>query len=243
MRSLLSWFIIPVLCLLSADGRAQVSVSYEFEIAGELPSTQPNTVYFAQSVPPSNVQESSVFSVASGVLAQNTTGFNGAKEYILGHPMAGALAGGGFDSTLPLTVEARLRVIATTGPFAVTLDVRDGAHRRGISIGAGGLLINFGAASVAVPGLDISAFHVYTISSAGNSDQMTVHIDDTLVFSGQALASTENGAQWGDVSSVFSVGHGAQAEWDYVRIVNTRPLAVGPASWSGVKELYRDLAR
>lgn len=234
MRTLATTALLAL--LVSSSANADLARMYEFNQNGTLPSSEPNTVYFAQFNSGSPAPELSVFSVTGGLLRQRTTGFNGAKEYLLGQASGGNIINGGLDASRPLDCQARLRVLSSTGQFCASLDVIDGQNRRSVAIVASGLVVNF-VTPVTIPAFDMTQFHTIRITSPGGSNSMKVYVDGALVVDGQGVPlASSNGMQWGDLSSAFSTGQGADVDWDYIYLANTLPT-VPALSRSGVAVL------
>ena len=221
LLSVLTGGVLVAVAFAGFDGfggiaNAAVIKNLEFNVDGVLPSSDPDISLSNNTGNP----ESSLYSVSGGFLLQRSFGINGNASY--GMPN-GNPTGGSLTPALSLSMEARLRINQIEGLAGAFFQALDGTHRYSVFFSPGAVELETLGPGRHVISLDISEFHTYRIQSDCGTNAFDFYIDDALVFSGLAEASTgANGFNFGDGQT--PAGHSADADWDFVRF--SQPAAV-----------------
>ena len=199
--------------------------SFEFDVDGVLPSSEPDVAFFKDEP----VAESSIFSVFDGALHQRTLDVGGTFTY--NFPEV-ALTSGSVTPTRSLMIEARLRLLGIRGIDGAHFQAFDGLNRYGVFFGEDGL-VRFDPFEASVdirtllPDFDPSVFHTYRVESRPLTSDFDFFIDNAIVLTGIAGFETRfNGFSWGDGRS--GGGAAADVDWDFVRISQPIPAAAIP---------------
>ena len=225
-------FALQALILGFAPMAGAVTIkNLEFNVDGVLPSAEPD-IEFSNS---SSQTEASVYSVAGGLLEQNTFGI-GVGNVSYQFPDA-TITGGGLDPTLTTSLEARLSISQIEGNAGAFFQAFDGANRYSVFFEPGGANILTSSGQVLVAIADLSAFHTYRLVSPGSSDEIRFFVDDVLVLTSTAVSFTSlDGFGFGD--GVSASGNNADASWDFVRVSQVEPPAVPSLSPLGMAILW-----
>ena len=220
--------------LASASALAQFSHTWDFE-GGTLPSTDPAIEYYSTNGP----SESSVFSVANGLLHQNSFQLDGYHAYYGGTGYASPTTTSLTPSpNLDLAFEAMLKVTNIGSlPGGVQIQARDGVYQYRLEFGATHFRTSTAGGPMNIPhgGIDIGQFHTYRVESAANSSTMTIYIDGAVLWSGPAggASSSQRFFNWGDVDN--EADKSADAQWEYVKIEQCAGL-IQPQNYTGSGE-------
>jgi len=218
IRAYVTHVTIVIVFIFLQPVNAQINKSFEFDVDGVLPSTDPDIEFFT-----TGAAETTVYSVSNGLLEQRTLAHDGNFSYTFPNT---SLTGGGLDSSKSFSMEVRLKILNIEGFSSPFFEIFDGAHDFGLffqspdSVLFSPAPITPGEDSVIlsdeIPGFNIADFHTYRIESPGNSSAFNLVVDGQLVFSGTAQPlTTLNGFEWGDGFSV--PGNGSDVDWDFVR--------------------------
>jgi hypothetical protein len=202
-----------ILSVPSGLARADLVMNFEFDVEGQLPSANPNILFFTDS----RASEESLYSVADGMLRQRTFGKIGASSHFYGDIPPGEL-----DPALDFTMEVRLRIHRIEGIAAVYFRAIDSVSAYQVWLSPMGATALTSADPIRVS-LNVFDFHTYRLESPGNSDTIRFYVDGVL--QGEGIADTSeitvrhfNGFDWGD--GFTALGNGADADWDYLRVTN-----------------------
>ncbi len=147
----------------------------------------------------------------------------------------------GFVTTLPIEVEARIRVHSigacrSTGPA-----LEDGSNQYAFALNSGGAIVVLEGKGETQVDFDIDAggdFHVFRIISPASSNTFFFYRDDVLLFTGAARTVPENRWRFGDIA--WGTDCDADVDWDYVVFRQDGDVVPTiPTSWAGVKAMYR----
>ena len=211
-RTLLSGLVSLAL---SAPGAGQ-DFRFDFQVDGVLPSSDVDVAFYSNA----GVPESSVYSVAGGILTQYTTWVSGNIAYLAGTDGGFAPGTFAFSPAKPTVMEARLRIQSIQGTYGggVYFQAYDGVHRYSVFFSSTGFAIPTPTGFATIP-VDVFDFHTYRLESPANSPLVDAYVDDALVFTGTAAAiSGASGFGWGDGRT--DPGHGGDVEWDFIRACN-----------------------
>lgn len=199
-----------MLVLVSSAARAQVTKAFEFDVPG-LPPTQDSEMRYCPGG--GALLEPDAFQApGDGFLHQNLQDRQTAHLYSFGPDCD--IRNGPLDPGQSFSIEARLQCSGIVQEGAV-LQVGNGMWRYKITLTEQDTLRVFtptGGQNVAV---DLSQPHTFRIESPGNSPQMSVYVDGSLVVTADAIASDLNFFHWG--GGAQSPPSTANCTWDYVR--------------------------
>ncbi len=202
-----------------------------FDVDGVLPSDDPDTEYVTSG---EFIAEEDAFAVSGGHLIQTTMGRVGRAYYQ-------SASSPGFVPTLPIEIEARIRVNSISVGRSTGPALTDGSHQYSFFLNASGaIVVEEGAAETQVD-FDIDEggdFHVFRITSPANSNAILFYRDDVLLFTGSAYAIPEN--QWSFGDGAWGAQEDANVDWDYVIFrQEADSVPTSRASWARIKALYR----
>jgi hypothetical protein len=201
---LTSAFLFGVVISVEQTATAETIRNLEFSVDGVLPSADPDIDLFNNTGSP----EASLYSVSGGLLEQRTYSVDGNASYHW--PGSNTL-----DSTVEITMEARLKVIDIEGTGGAYFQAFDGTNRYQVAFLPGAVSLYNGSVWVSYS-LDITDFHTYRMVTPGNSNTMNLFVDGSPVLTAAAPSHTANKFEWGD--GITAAGNGADADWDYVRV-------------------------
>lgn len=206
---LFSFVMVPSQSLLAQASGSNCPVDLEFNQEGILPSTQGLT-YISN---PSDVLESSIFSVSGGALHLNSLGTGAAAYYIL--PSA-------YDPSQDFILEFRMKVYPGTSVFGIDFNVSDAVNDFEVGFADNGIYLPPPPNSRPFLTFNTSDdFHVYKLSSLAGTATYQLFVDNVLIAS--------NIVSGGDPNNSFFFGDGSlsggdgQADIDYVRYCQSDP--------------------
>lgn len=218
MKTLITSLLMTL--TLSSFSYSATVLKLEFNTDGTMPRSEvPSLEYYT-----TQFEEAKVYSVSDGLLHQRTYGINGSAAYAWPNVN---LTGGTLSAAMDTVLEARLRALRVEGVYGAYCDAFDGVYRYSFSIAAGGVHILTSSGHHLIPFTDITNFHVYRLTSPGDSSAIRFFIDSNLVYEGIAPARNLNGFAWGDGD--LTLGYGADVDWDYVGVSQNptvRPFTV-----------------
>ncbi|MDX2038051.1 MAG: PEP-CTERM sorting domain-containing protein [Isosphaeraceae bacterium] len=216
----------PALLLLIAPCLSETAVavvvrSFEFNVPGVLPSSEPDISFFNNGGAP----ETTLYSVSGGLLKQRTFGLTGNFSYLYPN----FLENGDFDPSQSLVMETRLRVhrIAGTSPGQAYFQVFDSLFQFGLYFAENALLVPTSTGFFSY-GLDLTVMRTYRLESPGNSSTARIYVDGRLVGTVTAPNARINHFGFGDG---LTPGGGADVDWDYIRI-NTATAVPEPSTFA-----------
>ncbi|MFC1597493.1 PEP-CTERM sorting domain-containing protein [Planctomycetota bacterium] len=196
--------VVGVVVSVEQTATAEIVRNIEFSVDGVLPSADPDIDFFNNT----GFAEASLYSVSGGLLEQRTRSVDGNASY---HWPGDST----LDSTVAITMEAKLRVIDIEGTAGAYFQAFDGANRYQVAFLPGAVSLYTGSGYVSYD-LDITQPHTYRMVTPGNSSTMNLSVDGSPVLTAAAPSHTANKFEWGD--GVSAAGNGANADWDYVRV-------------------------
>jgi len=207
-------YLATALAVGSAWAQGEVVKLLEFDVDGVLPSADTEIALFTSGA---TATESQVYSVSSGLLQQRSLAPSGTYSYVFPDT---TLSGGNLDPTKNVVIEWRLRILGIEGRNGAFFDAHDGLNRySAFFLDTGQVRLSD---STLVPISNISQFHTYRIESLGNSSTYRFLVDGVLRATANTDLTGSNGFQWGD--GLSSVGNGADADWDFVRVSQATAL-------------------
>jgi concanavalin A-like lectin/glucanase superfamily protein len=190
-------------------------INLEFEQDGVLPSSQG----FTYSASP-GVSETSVYSVAGGMLHLNTLGTGAAAFYQLP---------GAYDPSQDFALEIRMKVYPETGFFGMDFEVSDNVTDFEFGVDASGIRLPPPPNSRPFLPFDpTDGFHTYRVFSPGGTRAYHFFIDGVLVASNSVSGGDPGGSLlFGDGTA--SGGDG-RADIEYIRYCQSALVCVSPPS-------------
>jgi len=215
-----------ILCLLFVgflftNSAVNASIIKNLDFTAGLPSDEADITFYNTT----GNSEASLYATNSGLLEQRTFSVDGNASYNFPD---NNLLGGSFDSSLTTTIEARLRILDINGTGGSYFQAFDGVNRYSAMFSQTGLslITTSGNQLFAV---DVFNFHTYRLESAGNSDILSLFVDNALVGSVNAATNSLNGFGFGD--GFTPAGIGANTDWDYLHISQTSSVPTPGAIW------------
>lgn len=197
----------------AASAPATVIKDLEFNIDGNLPSSEPDMAFYDNT----GFTEGVLYTTSGGLLHQRTLNVTGSAGYAW--PDVNLITGT-LDPTKSLIMEARLRILSINGVGGAFFQAFDGVHRFSVFFEPNGVQIpNFNSFSF-VP-VDVSQFHTYMLETPGSSNIAHFYIDDNQVASVLVPVIGLNGFDFGD--GISASGNGADVDWDYIRVFQDVP--------------------
>jgi len=193
--------------------QADIVKSFEFDVDGELPSTDPDIMYCSGS---GGLPESSAFSVSGGFLHQDLQSLDVGHSYMFGPDCTAQ--NGSVDPTKFFFMEARVQLSVATGNTAAYIQVGDGIYRYELLLSEGnGVQVNTATGPQFIS-VDVLQPHTYSIESPGSSSTMHVYVDGNLELTANAYSNSANFFAWGGgASGDNSTSNG---DWDFVHFSN-----------------------
>ncbi len=210
LQKICVFFFLGIVMIINLHtANAALVKNLEFNVNGVLPSADSDIDFYNNT----SSSEASLYSVSGGLLMQRTFNVNGNASYHW--PDSSGSPSGTLDSTLGVTMEARLQVTAINGSAGAYFQAFDGTSRYQVSFQTGSVSL-LSSSGLVSHSLDITQFHTYRMETPGNSDIMNLFVNDILVLSGTAPVHTLNTFGWGD--GITAPGNGADANWDFLRV-------------------------
>ena len=198
---------------------------YFSEFTNVLPSTRPSTNYMTEGPFGPIIIESDAYQVINGTLNQRTMSNQGQSYYESASIPA-------IDASLPLIIEARLRVLSITTGYSSGFWVFDGTFRYSVVLGFFGarLYHDNGPGYVDIPfSMDEGgAFHTFRLESEAGTSAYSFYRDNVLMFAGTAPADSRD-ALWQFGDGGWDAVRNADINWDYVRFIQPAPTTPVPA--------------
>jgi hypothetical protein len=186
-----------------------------FDAPGVLPSSDPEIVLHNTTGAP----VTSLYSVSGGLLNQTTCAVDGNASWCW--PNAN-LSGGTLDANRIASMEVRLRIQQVRGEAGAFFQLFDGARRCFVFFRAPDRVeVSTTSGEILAATLDLTQFHTYSLETVPFTDRIDLRIDGVFMSTYHVPASTLNGFNWGDGHT--PAGNGADADWDYVRVLQVGP--------------------